>query len=157
MKRIITWTAGIVISAAIVAGGQNAPKQPAIEKITEVRIIEYAEYSTKDDPSSLPTWTFTNQTTQIKMRSDNGFGIRFSVPGPYTGDKVFVSVTIAGGYGAPGVLGFEYKKACPVKDNQCIGDVILPCGGMSPPRPGDCKIIVKYKKWQIEKKFQLSN
>lgn len=158
MKCIIAWTAGIAIAATIAASGQNTPKKPVSEEKKEARIIEYGEYSTKDDPSSInPTWMFTNQTTQIKMKPNNGFGVRFSLPGPYTGDQVLVSVTIAGGFGPPGVIGYEFKRACPVKDTQCIGDMIIPCGGTSPPHPGDCTIIVKYEGWTLEKKFQLSN
>ena len=158
MKRRIMCIVSLAIAATSGVYAQKVAEASATADKMEACIVEYGEYSTTNNPSnSTPTWTFRKETTQIKIKADAGFGIRFHLPGPYAEDKILVSVTIAGGFGPPGVVGYEFKRGCPVKDNQCVGDMIVPCGGISPPRPGECSITVKYGKSILSKTFTLSN
>jgi len=140
-------------------GAQPTPRaeRPDSEGAKQARIVEYGEYSTADDPSTFPAkWTFTAETTKIKIKSNSGFGMRFSLPGPYAEDKLIVSVTIGHPRSRTGAIGYSFEMACAVTNNQCIGEIILPCRGAYRTDPGDHFIHVKYKEWTLERKFQLS-
>jgi hypothetical protein len=158
MKTVFALVFLGTIGFMMIANAQNIANQ----KTNQVHIVDFGEYYTKNvNATSMKdyNWTLRKETTDIKIESSNGFGFHFSLPEAHTGDVVLATVTIAGGFGPPGVIGYEAQMNLPVrkKNGKRIGEIILSCGGISPPRPGDCTIRVKLGESVVEKKFVLSN
>jgi hypothetical protein len=161
MGKFILWATCLVLASSIEIHGQPSAKPPAGASGGKgASIIQFGEYSTTDNLAIFvppPVWKFVKETTEIKRGAANGFGIRYSFPGPFTEGDVLVSITIIGGFGPPDTIGYEFKSKCSVKGNRCIGDMIIPCGGSSPPRSGEVSIIAKYKEESLTKTFRLSD